>query len=78
MLDGPCESLGSFFAVDLLKKKFPEDKINEEIQKHRMLVEERNKRKSLLQETRKKTAQKSEEAKKEETKTEKNPNKTEE
>lgn len=58
-------SKGIIIKFDMLKKGLPEDKINEELQKHELLVEEKNKRKVLLREETKKKAKKAPEPPKE-------------
>ncbi|MCK4966812.1 30S ribosomal protein S16 [bacterium] len=55
-------SRGIILKHDLLKKGAPENKISEELQKHKLLVEEKNKRKVLLQEMKEKTAKKAAES----------------
>jgi len=49
-------SRGIILKHDLLKKGAPENKISEELQKHRLLVEEKNKQRVLLREMKGKTA----------------------
>jgi small subunit ribosomal protein S16 len=49
---------GIILKFDLIKKGIPENKINEEFQKHQLLQEERKKRKSLVKKTKAKSTKK--------------------